>query len=411
MQWSSVVCTMATTSLLTRLRPATSFRFSSLLSLSSAASATWRPASSLRPVAHSVATRAGPRNNRSLLVCGLAVTTAAATATLTSLSSVSCTPLNDDNDTNESSASASAADPVETVQVQPFDESVLEFDHYNGVALYLDRLPADDNNDDNDDDNVSATAPANFTASLEAAMNFWKLEGRKGIWMYVPAQHADKIPIAVAAGFDFHMVKAVPRNDAASQNTLVLKAWLPASASRLPSGPHHQVGVGCVVLHPTDDTKMLVVQEKTGPAAAYKLWKMPTGLVDQQEDIHDAAVRELQEETGLQASFDSILCFRQAHRGSRASDLFFVCRLQLLEQDADKMQDSMLACPHEIAAMQWMSVQEYCDQKHWQTSPVYQELNAAVLNAAHHAAMYKHTLALGDTMGRNVTNTLYKSQL
>lgn len=52
------------------------------------------------------------------------------------------------------------------------------------------------------------------------------------------------------------------------------------TVSRLPLGPYFQAGVGCVVLHPSDPSKMLVVQEITGPAAARKLWKMPTGLID-----------------------------------------------------------------------------------------------------------------------------------
>lgn len=41
----------------------------------------------------------------------------------------------------------------------------------------------------------------------------------------------------------------------------------------------HQVGIGALVVHPTSG-KMLAVQERTGPAAKRKLWKMPTGLTD-----------------------------------------------------------------------------------------------------------------------------------
>jgi len=46
---------------------------------------------------------------------------------------------------------------------------------------------------------------------------------------------------------------------------LILKQWLPDTPSRLPLGPTHQVGVGALILD--DEGKMLVVQEKSGPAA------------------------------------------------------------------------------------------------------------------------------------------------
>lgn len=167
-------------------------------------------------------------------------------------------------------------------------------------------------------------------------------------------------------GFDFHFVK---------EKVLILSQWLPEDTpSRLPLGPTHQVGIGTVVLKPDDPTKMLVVQEKTGPAAAWKLWKMPTGLLDSGEDIQDAAIRELLEETGLEATMKGIICFRQAHSPSRSSDLFFVCRMDL----TDPNQEWSLQ-PEEIAEIQWMKVEDYCKQHRWQGSSVYEALNESIL--------------------------------
>ena len=159
---------------------------------------------------------------------------------------------------------------------------------------------------------------------------------------------------------------------------MVLSQWLPKdSISRLPQGPTHQIGVGALLLHPHDPSKLLVVQEKTGPAAAYNLWKLPTGLLDPGEDIPAAARRELFEETGLRASMEGIVCFRQAHSSNRSSDLFFVCLMRLLDKDDHPtwtMQEE------EIADIQWMDVEEYCHQvlvffivdlaKHWVSSHI-----------------------------------------
>lgn len=91
---------------------------------------------------------------------------------------------------------------------------------------------------------------------------------------------------------------------------MILSQWLPEhNPSKLPVGPTHQVGVGALVLNPADPSKMLVVQEITGPAAAYQLWKMPTGLLDPGEDIPDAVIRELKEETGLDGNLEGVYHF------------------------------------------------------------------------------------------------------
>lgn len=287
--------------------------------------------------------------------------------------------------------------PMSQCSPSQIPEDWLEFDHYNGITVLLDQ--------------VNAMSSTDFSSALKASLSAWKTQGRKGIWLHVPASQADKIAAAVEAGFRFHLVQH-------QQNTLVLSVWLPSlddptTVSRLPVGPTHQVGVGCLVFHPHDSSQMLVVQEKTGPAAAWGLWKMPTGLTDPGEDIHAAAERELKEETGIDADCQGILQFRQAHPTQLAvqsrdqkrvyrtnSDIFFVCVLKF-KNEADLRLD---ACPEEIAAIRWMSVDEYCGQERWQSSPVYQEMNRVIKDAQKSQMMQPYTLELG--FGRG-TNALY----
>ena len=59
------------------------------------------------------------------------------------------------------------------------------------------------------------------------------------------------------------------------------------------------------------------------------IWKFPTGLANPGEDIHEAAEREVLEETGIRAKFDALLAIRQSHGLFMGkSDLFFVCALR-----------------------------------------------------------------------------------
>jgi len=279
---------------------------------------------------------------------------------------------------------------IKSQDTPTFPEEHLHFDNYKGVTLHLHELPAMDD----------------FATVLHNSLQSWKATGIRGVWMHVAPSYAVHVPTLAAAGFAFH---------SCHQTVLIMTHWLDdTKPNRLPAGPSHQVGVGCVVLNPADASQMLVVQELSGPAAAAQLWKMPTGLVDAGEDVHQAALRELYEETGLRAVFRGLLCQRQAHasrRGRTASDLFCVCVLQV-EQPVE-----WTACPEEIAAIQWMSVQEYCDQERWQTSPVYMELNGLILELSEQKQKEEqqdvggvweaHTLPLGFYANNTATNTLY----
>lgn len=141
-------------------------------------------------------------------------------------------------------------DDSSTLTVPPFDESVLTFDHYNGVTLHLDNLPSDDTVNEEEE-------AATFSQNLRQAMEFWKAEQRKGVWVHVPTSKSHLVPLCVKEGFNFHFVK---------ESMLIMSKWLPKDRpSKLPLGPTHQVGIGAVVLNPKDPSQMLVVQEKSGP--------------------------------------------------------------------------------------------------------------------------------------------------
>lgn len=188
-----------------------------------------------------------------------------------------------------------------------------------------------------------------FGEALAHSCERWSEEGKRGIWLHVPLEQADLVPEATARGFRFHH---------ASSSVLTLVRWLPPSPCTLPPGPAFQVGVGAFVLNA--DKAVLMVKERSGPAAKHGIWKVPTGLVDPGEDLFDAVRREVLEETGVRTTDDGaqILSIRHAHPSSPGgvSDLFVMISLQL--DPAIDGADGLRIQESEIAEARWMPLDE-----------------------------------------------------
>lgn len=202
-------------------------------------------------------------------------------------------------------------------------------DHYGGVIVEM----------------KEAMDSATFISVLRASISHWREQGKRGVWIKLPIELVNLVEAAVTEGFWYHH---------AEPKYLMLVYWIPQSAHTIPANATHRVGVGVVVMNEKEE--VLVVQEKTGIFRGTGVWKFPTGVVDEGEDICAAAVREAKEETGIDAEFVEVLGFRQSHQSFfQKSDLFFVCLLRPLSFDIQK-QDV------EIEAAQWMPFEEYAAQ-------------------------------------------------
>jgi 8-oxo-dGTP pyrophosphatase MutT (NUDIX family) len=212
-------------------------------------------------------------------------------------------------------------------------------DLYGGISVHADALP-----------------PDAFAALLSASLAAWRAQGVRGVWLHIPQAQAALIPPAVAAGFSFHHTTPAQQ--------LVLTQWLDASSpSHLPAHPSTAVGVGAFLLNARGE--MLVVQERRGPAARPGLWKVPTGLVDRGEEVADAAVREVREETGVEAVFESVVGVRHAHGVAfGCDDLFFLCVLRL--KGGGEGVPELVPQASEIAAAQWMRPEDFAAMPHVQ---------------------------------------------
>ncbi|KAG8640448.1 nudix hydrolase 7 isoform X2 [Manihot esculenta] len=171
-----------------------------------------------------------------------------------------------------------------------------------------------------------------FIPLLRASLSQWKQQGKRGVWIKLPIEFSHLVNPVVQEGFRYHH---------AEPDYLMLVNWLPYTPDTLPVNATHRV---------------LVVQEKSGGFKGTGLWKLPTGVVNEGEDICEAAIREVKEETGIEAEFVEILAFRQSHRSFFGkSDLFFICMLRPLSFDIQKQES-------EVEAAQWMPMEDYVNQ-------------------------------------------------
>lgn len=203
-------------------------------------------------------------------------------------------------------------------------------DEYGGVLVNPERLPSN---------------PDKFNFMLRASLSHWKVKGKKGVWLKLPLEKCDLVPIAAKEGFQYHH---------AERGYVMMTYWIPEEPCMLPSNASHQVGVGGFVIN--DKNEVLVVQEKHFAPALSGLWKIPTGFILESEEIFTGVVREVKEETAIDTEFVEVMAFRHAHNVAfEKSDLFFICLLRPLSEQI--MVDDL-----EVQAAKWMPLVEFVEQ-------------------------------------------------
>ncbi|WVZ74361.1 hypothetical protein U9M48_022554 [Paspalum notatum var. saurae] len=242
--------------------------------------------------------------------------------------------------------------------------SVLEAreDEYGGMVVDADRLPSD---------------AAAFARSLPVSLSYWKSLGKKGVWLKLPLDRSEYIPLAVKEGFRYHH---------AEESYLMLTYWIPDDEPcLLPANASHQVGVGGFVIN--DKMEVLVVQEKYAASSLVGAWKLPTGFIHAAEEIFTGAVREVKEEAGVRDGFHErndglralymqidtefveLIAFRHAHNVAfQKSDLFFICMLRPLSSDI-KIDET------EIQAAKWMALAEFMEQPFVQEDHMFRKIS------------------------------------
>lgn len=179
-----------------------------------------------------------------------------------------------------------------------------------------------------------------FGAELASSLWAWTEAGLRLVWLEFSLENAALITQAAAQGFAYHHVNG---------GSLVMLRRLAVNAEGPPDASHY-VGVGGIVINGRNE--LLVIREKYyDDQPAY--YKFPGGFVQPGEHLAAAVVREVREETAVQATFHSLIGIRHAHVNRFGkSDLYFVCRLTPLSEEIQPQES-------EIAECVWMPVEQF----------------------------------------------------
>lgn len=165
--------------------------------------------------------------------------------------------------------------------------------------------------------------------------------GKALLWVTVPILHSKLIPLFTEHNFVFH-------NCNETELTLIHRIQPSAYA---PFVPTHTIGVAGLV----ENTKgeVLLVRDKWMKGKGLKL---PGGYLDLGESVHDAATREVYEETGIQATFEGILGLVTKHPHAYGkSNYYIVCKLtpkteSINIQDVDEIEHAAWVAPEAFVA-------------------------------------------------------------
>lgn len=135
------------------------------------------------------------------------------------------------------------------------------------------------------------------------------------LWIKIPIEKSEYIPILTKLDFEFHHCD--------EKNLMLIKKLCQSPV--IPTTKNFIVGVGAIVIN---KGKLLVIKDRF--SAGYKL---PGGHIDKNESIKDALKREVDEETGINIEFESIINighFRNGQFGE--SNLYIVCTAKALSE-------------------------------------------------------------------------------
>ena len=118
------------------------------------------------------------------------------------------------------------------------------------------------------DQKLLAKTPAAFERQLEQSLDAWRKAKRRGIWLSIPYDRTELIPIAQKLGFVLHHAKP---------ELVMLTHWLDENdPNQLPSYAMSTIGVGGLVVN--KNREVLLIKERYAYVDNY--FKLPGGALN-----------------------------------------------------------------------------------------------------------------------------------
>lgn len=188
------------------------------------------------------------------------------------------------------------------------------------------------------DDVTRVETPDDFHNEIKRLID--SSRNKKLLWAKIPGEKSDFIPVLTKLGFEYHYCE--------EKSLLLVKKLV--QESFIPTTPHYIAGVGAIVLKAG---KLLVIKDRFSPG-----YRLPGGYVEKNESIKDALKREVYEETGVDAEFESITSighFRTGQFGE--SNLYMACTAKALTDEITINDQS------EIVDAKWMKIDDFLNSE------------------------------------------------
>lgn len=118
------------------------------------------------------------------------------------------------------------------------------------------------------------------------------------------------------------------------------------------------VVVICVVARITDDNKIEIIAEKRGPlVSATGRWCFPCGYLDYDEDLTDAVIREVQEETGYTLERKDVKFIDINSKPEGKKQNVGIRHIAFIDNDKKQISDFELDT-NEVTELKWIEIGE-----------------------------------------------------
>ena len=211
-----------------------------------------------------------------------------------------------------------------TLYVEVLMLSVKE-DLYNGLIVETESIPL---------------SVSTFKTSLQELIAQAANKKIALLWLDLNSIQAQHLAAALEMGFEFH-------NCEAQRVTLTYQV---TKGAYIPVAPTHTIGVGAVVIN--EKNELLMVRDRIHTSNS--IYKLPGGMLEHSQSLEEGVVREVWEETGIEAKLIKMVSVLNSHPFTfNKSNMYIVFQLEALSSKINVIDT------HEIEKALWLPLKDF----------------------------------------------------